>query len=193
MRFLLFIYLFSTLLFLTNSITAKERQYKLLQKENNIEIRYYNKVMSAQVTITGNRKTAASSAFRVLFKFIDGNNNKNQKIPMTSPVSQISSSKITWDITFFMPASMIKGETPTPLDSRIKIIELNQIKLAAIRFSGRASTSNLENHTSILRDYLIQNKLQFINKPHYAFYNAPFVPWFLRRNEVLFELIDPQK
>jgi len=39
-----------------------------------------------------------------------------------------------------------------------------------------------------LRDAAQRAGFALIGEPIYARYNAPFVPWFLRRNEVLFEV-----
>jgi hypothetical protein len=48
-----------------------------------------------------------------------------------------------------------------------------------------ACTRNCE---ATLRDAAQRAGFALIGEPIYARYNAPFVPWFLRRNEVLFEV-----
>jgi effector-binding domain-containing protein len=93
-------------------------------------------------------------------------------------------------IAFHMPNEMSYETTPKPKDERIKSRAVPAKKMIAIKFSGRSTDSNIYEHEKKLRAYMKKNSLNFKGKPIYAFYNAPFVPWFLRRNEVLFELVE---
>ena len=174
----------------TKSFAVEERQYELEKKINNIEIRHYKEVMAIEVITTGNRRESANRAFRILVQYIKGKNETNLSIPMTAPVSQTQNTEETWAVRFYMPATMKRDEMPAPSDSRINVQALNNNRVAAIRFSGNSYPFNLNKHTELLRTYLTENDYQFVDQPRYAFYNPPFVPWFLRRNEVIFDLKD---
>ena len=169
-------------------MSVEERPHQVIKKEGNIEIRLYKDIMSAEVTTTGSRDDAASNAFRLLFKYIKGENENNQKINMTSPVAQTKNKSQEWVVSFFMPSNMTPNSTPKATNPQIKIKTNKQVKVAAIRFSGSGKQKNLDQHTKELIEYLEKNKIVFKNTPTYAFYNPPFIPWFLRRNEVLFEI-----
>ena len=167
---------------------VEERPFELLKKDGNIEIREYKRIVSAEVTLSGSRRDTANGAFRILFDYIQGKNRTNSKIQMTTPVSQTKSEKSRWRISFFMPSSINIKNMPSPTDKRIEMKERSPIKVGSIIFSGTSRQKNLDKHAQILRDYLNKENYRFINKPTYSFYNPPFIPWFLRRNEVLFEL-----
>ena len=167
---------------------VSERSYTVISKDNNIEIRHYEKVIAAEVYTAGDRSNAANEAFRILFKFISGKNQSATKIAMTAPVSQVKTSEKQWKTTFYMPANFTKQSTPVPSDSRIIIKEIQKVKLAAIVFSGFANQKNLSKHENVLINYLKDADINVEPTPVYAFYDAPYVPWFLKRNEVLFKL-----
>ena len=166
----------------------EERSYTIVKTDGKIEIRDYQRVLSAEVIVQGERNSAASDAFRILFRFIQGKNKSQMVIPMTAPVSQERLKGDTWYVRFFMPASMSLDQAPTPSDPRITIVEHESVRLGAIRFSGFSSQKNLKKHADKLRRYLTDKNILFVDSPMYAFYNAPYVPPFFRRNEILFTI-----
>ncbi|MBG90890.1 MAG: hypothetical protein CL521_03625 [Actinobacteria bacterium] len=178
----------STLWFPIMIMAVEERPYQSIKKDGNIEIREYTQIMSADVITSGPRDEAASDAFRILVQFIGGKNQGQEKIAMTAPVSQTQTADRQWRVSFYLPANMNAANTPAPNDSRISLTEHQNITVAAIRFSGLSRAKNLSKHETILRAYLNQKQIQFKEPPIYAFYNPPITPWFLRRNEIIFNL-----
>ena len=174
---------------LGEAMAANEIAHQVIKEEGNIQIREYETSVTAEVQVKSSREEAPGKAFRTLFNFISGKNTSSQKISMTTPVSQKEHENGVWTISFYMPNEMSLEDIPKPKDTTIKIEEVKSRKMISIRFSGRSTDSNIFKHEKELRKYLKKNKLKFKDKPIYAFYNAPFIPWFLRRNEVLFELI----
>jgi hypothetical protein len=63
-------------------------------------------------------------------------------------------------------------------------------KVAAWRYSGRWTEENFREHEQQLRQILLRKKLQAEagDSAIIARYDAPFMPWFIRRNEVLVPL-----
>ena len=83
--------------------------------------------------------------FNLLFRFILGNNRQKSNIAMTAPVV---SEEITMtapvlsekgSIAFIMPEGFTLETTPEPLDDHVKIVEVPERVVAALRFSGRWS------------------------------------------------------
>ncbi|RAP26922.1 hypothetical protein DID74_01210 [Candidatus Marinamargulisbacteria bacterium SCGC AG-333-B06] len=186
---LFWIIFISMISFSVLAMGVEERLYTVISKEGNVEIRDYQSVMSIEVTVVGSREKAASKAFRILVQFIKGYNETKIAIPMTAPVSQTRHSVKGWDVSFFMPATMMLSSVPIPIDKRIRVKELKQTRVAAIRFSGFGSSKNLAKYETKLREYLKIHDYRFDESPTYAFYNAPYVPPFFRRNEVLFDIM----
>lgn len=184
-----------------------EPSWTKISSDGPVDIRRYDPLIAAEVTVTGERYSAINDGFRILADYIFGNNEPAQKIAMTAPVTQqadnskADSTKIamtapvtqqaaggdngSWSVRFVMPAEYTIDTLPRPRDPRIKIIQEPAHKVAAIRFSGFNSDSNLQKHQKILTDWLTAQKLKPVGDPVYAFYNPPWTPPFLKRNEIM--------
>jgi hypothetical protein len=57
--------------------------------------------------------------------------------------------------------------------------------VASWRYSGRWTESNYRESETRLREQIAKRNLEASGEPTLARYNPPFMPWFLRRNEVL--------
>ena len=66
----------------------------------------------------------------------------------------------------------------------MKLREVPPSRMAVIRFSGTSSQSNYDEHLAKLLAGLRAANLPWSGEPIFSRYNAPFTPWFLRRNEI---------
>jgi DNA gyrase inhibitor GyrI len=185
-----------------------EAQYKVVETlSDSVEIREYMPQLVADVTVTGDRKKAASKGFRQLFSYITGANNTQAKVAMTTPVAEIpvqtetdtlTSQNIAmttpvtetlteegWVIRFFLPPEFTLENVPVPTNKNIVISEIDPHQVAVIRFSGRGNNANLNKRENELREMLTDSSYSTVGSAEYAFYNAPFTLPFLRRNEVM--------
>ncbi len=174
--------------------------YEVVETLGNIEIRQYAPYLVAETSVEGDLETAGNSGFRILASYIFGNNQGEQRIAMTAPVSQEqrAGSKISmtapvtqeragdrFTIQFMMPSKYTIETLPKPNDSRIEIRKVPARKFAVIRYSGTWSRKNYEKHLAQLQGTLAENGYKAIGEPIWARYDPPFKPWFLRRNEIL--------
>jgi hypothetical protein len=61
-------------------------------------------------------------------------------------------------------------------------------RAAVITFSGFWSDANLHSHESELAAFLRSHELIPVAAPAYALYDPPWIPWYLRTNEVQVEV-----
>ena len=167
--------------------------------DGDFELRQYESSLGAETTVEGDFHEVGNEGFRRLFDYISGKNRKKQSIPMTAPVSQeASSEKIpmtapvnqekvggAWRITFLMPSAFTMETLPEPLDSRVKLVKIPGRLMAALNYSGTWSRERYEEKEKRLKELIRQRGLKIEGEPVFARYNPPFMPWFLRRNEVL--------
>jgi len=167
---------------------VEQAKYEVLKKVGNIEIRRYPSLVIARVDGYGD------SGFNLLFRFITGNNQQKSDIAMTAPVvsEQIAMTapvlSETGSIAFIMPEGFTLETTPEPLDERVKIVEIPERTVAALRFSGRWSDSVFKKKSE---DLLVEIKNAGLKTTGQVFsmrYNGPYTPWFLRRNEVAIQV-----
>lgn len=195
--------LLAPLLMVTGPLQAvEEAEYRVVKQDGDIEIRAYAASIVAEVIVDGEFEDASSRAFRTLFKYIDGNNRDQREIAMTAPVSQQkSSSKIAmtapvsqqqtsagWAVSFMMPASFTMDTIPQPLDPAVSLREVPAHRAASLRYSGTWSEKRYKEHLEQLGRWMDENGLAPAGEPVWARYNAPFTPWFMRRNEILIRL-----
>ena len=180
---------------------VEKPDYKVVQSEQNIEIRQYKPMIIAEVEIDGKREDAIRDGFRLLADYIFGNNmvekvismtapvqqKENKKIAMTAPVQQQLTDKL-WKISFVMPSKYSINSLPVPNNNRVRLKEILAKKFVVIEFSGTNSTENVKEHENQLIKYIEGNQIKIIDSPKYAFYNAPWTLPFLRRNEVMIEI-----
>lgn len=175
--------------------------YKIVKKEQNIEIRQYPPLIIAEVKTAGSRQDAIGDGFRILADFIFGNNEGEKQLSMNGPITQQEGIKIAmtapvqqeqtdteWAISFIMPSKFSIDTIPNPINDRIKIIQIPSKRYAVITFSGRSTEANLTKHTNELEIYMNGSSYSKVGNAKYAFYNPPWTLPFLRRNEVQFEI-----
>lgn len=180
-------------------MAIEEAKYKVLEREGDFELRQYDPQIVAETLVEGDFKDVGNEGFRRLYDYISGKNRKQQTIPMTAPVSQeASSEKIPmtapvnqeqvggkWRITFLMPPQYTLETLPEPLDPRVQLTKVPGLLMAALSYSGTWSRGRYEEKEKRLKELIRQKGLKIVGEPVFARYNPPFMPWFLRRNEVL--------
>jgi hypothetical protein len=60
-----------------------------------------------------------------------------------------------------------------------------------LRFSGGRSFKNETNAVARLQTWMTQEKLSPVNDPVFGYFDPPWTPSFLRRNEVMFRTTQP--
>jgi hypothetical protein len=195
------IILLTVLLTLTgeSAMAAEEAKYSVFVKQDDLEVRDYEPSIVAEVIVNDDFEDASGAAFRKLFNYISGDNTKRSKIAMTSPVSQKAEpEKIAmtspvgqrkaeqgWAVSFMMPASYTMETIPVPDDPSVVLREVPAYRAAAIRYSGRWTEKSYKKHLALLREWIASENFEVVGEPVWARYNAPFTPWFARRNEIL--------
>ncbi|MBQ0713038.1 MAG: heme-binding protein [Porticoccus sp.] len=182
-----------------NAMAIEEAEYLVVLKEQNFEVRQYEMHVLAETIVDGDLESAGNKAFSQLFKYISGNNKSRRNVEMTAPVTQETvSEKIDmtapvgqqrkdgrWAVSFMMPSSYSVETLPVPTDPDVTLRQVPVRYLAAIRYSGFWSEKNYRRNLDNLNSWMEKQHLSVVGDPIWARYNPPFMPWFLRRNEIL--------
>ena len=93
--------------------------YVVNKKYDQFEIRRYEATLFSSVKLSSTSyKKASSEGFSVLAGYIFGNNKRNEKIAMTSPVAMTLEDSST--MLFMVPNKFNKETLPQPNESKIK-------------------------------------------------------------------------
>ena len=187
-------------------IAFDEPKYKILEESDDIEVREYQSYLVAETVVESSFEDAGNEGHRILAAYISGNNIKEESIEMTTPVSQepveaegeeiemavpVSQEQVaagSYRIAFVMPDRFTLETLPAPQDKRIKLKEIPAKKVVVIKYSGTWSSENYAEHESQLLEFIKQKSYTIKGKAIWARYDPPFMPWFMRRNEIMIEV-----
>ena len=195
------------LTFVGVAMATEEPKYTVLEKEPPFELRSYAPMIVAEVQVNGDLDDASSQGFRLIAAYIFGQNQVNEKIAMTAPVTvedQASkSAKIAmtvpvgiepnagkWTVSFVMPSEYTMDSIPKPINPLVQLRQIPAIKKAVIRFSGFYNQQKVDEKTLELEQWIKSRNLQSAGTPNFARYNPPWSLPFMRRNEVMINLRD---
>ncbi len=160
--------------------------YVVKKKYKRFEVRNYEATLFSSVKLsTKGYKNSSSKGFSILAGYIFGNNERNEKIAMTSPVSMSLEDSMT--MMFMVPKKYNKDLLPKPNQSGIEFKEEPAKTMAAIRFSGWANDAKIEEYKQNLKAALDAEDIKYSNRFYFLGYNAPY-EIFNRKNEIIVEL-----
>lgn len=192
----------------SNIVALEKPKYTVLHAEGKIEYRFYESYVVAETTVTDKNSygRAATNGFMRLFDYISGENisktsiamtapvqqtplteDASEKIAMTSPVQQ-SKNDLGWSVAFMMPSTYNIDTAPIPNSENITLREIPPRLMAVIRYSGRWTQRNFDKQSKLLESAIQNNGVEILSTAESAVYNPPFMPPFMRRNEVMFEV-----
>ncbi len=185
---------------------VKEPAYRVIDHEDDYELRAYGERVVAETEVEGEWDEAGNEGFRRLAGYIFGKNKTRAKIAMTAPVAQKigdeaqaheESPKIPmtapdaqrkdgdrWTVSFTMPEGESVESLPTPDDPRVQLRLRSPETVAVVRFSGRWTSERMEQRAAALSEWVASRRLRASGAAEVNRYDPPFMPWFMRRNEV---------
>lgn len=185
------------------AMAVQEPAFTVEAREGAMEIRRYAPLIAAEVLVEAQGRAAANEGFRPLANYIFGANvsrakiamtapvtqtPRSEKIAMTAPVTQTPAGGDAWAVRFIMPAGYTMETLPTPADPRVRLVPEPARRVAAVRFSGGAGERTLAAKTAELEAFLKARGETPAGPATWAFYDPPWTPVFMRRNEVLIPL-----
>ena len=134
--------------------------------------------------MTAGKRDGGDGSFMRLFRFITGSNESKQKIAMTTPVF-MTGNETNATMSFVMPVTLKASEVPKPSDGTINVRELPAGRFAVLRYSGGRNAANETESLTKLKQWMETNGLSVLSPPVYGYFDPPWTPAFLRRNEVM--------
>jgi hypothetical protein len=169
--------------FISNSRFCRPKvRYILRRREGAFEIRDYPNLAVAE---TRREEESRQPAFNRLFHYIDGENSIQRKIPITAPVLLTKTPQR--NTVSFMPEDL--APPPEPHDPAVEVNALPARRYAVFRFHGWPRRATERKAIGTLRAWLLARSLPASADPILAYYDPPWIPSPLRRNEVMIEIL----
>ena len=154
--------------------------YEVLLTDGKFEVRNYPALVVAEAPMD----EGMDGGFRRLFNYISGKNDSGQKIAMTTPVF-VEDRERRRVMSFVMPASFKIESLPKASDASVVVTEIPGGVFAVLRFSGSRSRGTEQSALEKLQKEMAARDLPVQSGPVYAYFDPPWIPSFLRRNEVM--------
>lgn len=160
---------------------AEPAPYILLHRDKSFELRRYPSLPVASTPIRGDN----DEAFMRLFRFIDRGSETTEKIAMTTPVFYDGQPGAQEKMSLVMPRKTARAGVPAPSAATVTLEERPAQRVAVYRFTGGTCAEREREAVAELRAWIMSERLQSFGEPIIAYYDAPFIPGFLRRNEAM--------
>jgi len=184
---------------------TEQQPYEVVWSYPTFELRRYPAHLVAEVSVHGSFEDAGNRAFRSLFGYITGQNASarsvamtapvvqenvtSEKIAMTAPVVQVESSSGDYVVAFVLPKSLTVDTAPVPTDPKVRVREVPERLAAAMRYSGRWTEGAYRHRLAQLESEVVAAGFRPDGAAKFARFDPPFKPWFLRRNEVVQDVV----
>lgn len=161
-------------------------KYSLKEKLGEVEVREYPELVLAE-TPSRLSSEGRDGGFMRLFRFISKGNARAQALPMTTPVFYRGVGEAQ-SMAFVMETGASLEGVPAPLDEAVKLKRRDAGTFAVLRLrkgrSERARAEALEK----MREKLSDSAWREEGNPEFAFYDPPWIPSFLERNELVWRV-----
>ena len=173
--------------------TYKENEaatYRVERRIGEAEIRAYDPMIRAEVTVDGDAGQARSAGFRKLAGFIFGKNDQKTEVAMTVPVMQAppTPGADRWTVSFMMPSRYSLGSLPVPQDRDIRFVETPARRMLCLPVGGRGSDARMDAARDRLLAIARDAGLPVTGDVQYNFYDAPMTPPWKRTNDVAVQI-----
>lgn len=181
---------------------VEEISSQVIDRFGDVEVKRFASHWIVEIEVEGEAADAGNRAFRPLVNYIGGANRRSQSISMTAPVNQAAaaeSQKISmtapvnqavsgagrWKVSFVLPAEFTETTPPEPTDARLRLKKNPERSVAVLKYRGTWSQANFDEHRAEFEAALAgQKKWKAKGAINWARFDPPFMPWFLRRNEI---------
>jgi hypothetical protein len=92
-----------------------------------------------------------------------------------------------------MPAKLTAAQVPKPSDGALTVRELEAGRFAVLRYSGGRNAGKESAVLNRLRSWMDGEGLKSVSEPVYGYFDPPWTPAFLRRNEVMLRITTRQE
>ena len=168
----------------TSRAATETPEYKVIRTDGKFEIRDYPALTIATTPMEG---AEMNGGFGKLFRFITGSNEGSEKIAMTAPVL-IDTTKDKKTMSFIMPVKAVEKGVPKPSGESVSLGKVQAARFAVLRFDGGRTAQNETAAIEKLKARIDAEKLTGKGAPTFAYYDPPWTPTFMRRNEVMIRI-----
>ncbi len=173
---------------MTSRSAYESAQYSVIDLDGSFEVREYPQLMLVTTKMRF-QSQGNDGSFNRLFRYINGGNQADLKVAMTTPVfMEPLSAEKDGQMGFVIPSEIAAKSIPEPSGDNVQIQTRAGGRFAVLQFAGRINDELLASSENKLRKWMDSKGLKGGERIEVAGYDPPWTPGPLRRNEVLIRL-----
>jgi hypothetical protein len=146
------------------------------------EVRQYNDLVTAKVTVDGPFEAAYIKGSQLLMSYLNGNNYKKQRINHGS-FFMLLSCLHGWEVSCILPEQFTLSNSPKPVGDAIEFEELSSRNVLVHKFSGKSAYASVMKKFEKLKNWAQESNLLVSKSERIVIYNNSILPFF-RKNEI---------
>lgn len=170
----------SVFAFKNSRASTETPDYRVTRTDGAFELRVYPVLRLAKTGMASDM----DGSFMRLFGYITGKNERSESIAMTTPVI-IDRKTGEGSMSFIVPKATLDKGVPQPKSEQVRIDDLAAGTFAVHRFKGTSRGKDEKAALEALKAWCQAQKIEVQGEPLFAYYDPPWTPAFMCRNEVL--------
>ncbi|MBL9146812.1 MAG: heme-binding protein [Verrucomicrobiaceae bacterium] len=170
----------SVFAFKNSRASTETPDYLVTRTDGAFELRVYPALRLAKTGMASDM----DGSFMRLFGYITGKNERSESIAMTTPVI-IDRKAGEGSMSFIVPKATLDKGVPQPKSEQVRIDDLAAGTFAVHRFKGTSRGKDEKAALEALKAWCQAQKIEVQGDPLFAYYDPPWTPAFMCRNEVL--------
>lgn len=156
--------------------------YEVITSSPRFEVRKMGEYFVVKSSV---KENMGYEGFNDCFRYISGDNETGQKFSMTTPVINKLDDQRMQDTAFVL---LNQDQFPNP-HGHARVEKVSSSTMVVIKFKGNISKAIIHQKIQELKAYISSQNYDIKDGPWLARYNPPFIPGFLKRNEIMMEVV----
>lgn len=178
----------SIILSLLNLKAQDEARFSLMMSQGPFEVRLYQKLLCARVSLPGSFEEALKEGVRHLSEYLEGTNFKVRKILHAGPLFQLQKNN-DWEVGMVLPPEWDIFSVPKPISRFIKIEEWAPHAVGVLRYRGSLTPDIFHRKGEELKRWIKKKGLNSIGPVRLSRHDHFWATPFFRPNEVHLDIV----
>lgn len=178
----------SIILSLLNLKAQDEARFSLMMTQGPFEVRLYQKLLCARVSLPGSFEEVLKEGMRHLSEYLEGTNFKVKKILHAGPLFQLQKNN-DWEIGMVLPSEWNLLNIPKPISRYIKIEEWSPHTAGVLRYRGGLTPEVFQRKGEELKRWIKMKGLNSMGPVRVSRHDHFLAVPFFRPNEVHLDIV----
>lgn len=161
--------------------------FRTLSKHGEFEIRFYERMLSARISISGSFHEMRRNGIRELKNYLSGHNFKALEISKYGPFYQEYKSN-AWEVGVILPPEFDMENVPKPIGHIIQLKETLPKRCGVLKIRGSITPELIFDKAALLKRWIWRNRLKIAGPLNVLEHDTSQGISFFKHSEVIFDV-----